>query len=371
MAANVPKLMVLPGDGVGPEVTRQARRVVEWIAERRDFDIEITEATVGYEIQLRHGTGITDEVRADAGAADAILFGAEGGPEYDAMPRDRRGPTGIGTLRKGLDLFANLRPVKVYPAMADRSSLKAEVIAGVDMIVLRELTGGIYFGRPRGIERLPDGQEHGFNTLSYKSGEIERIARVAFELAAARRGTVHSVEKSNVMEVGQLWRRVVERVHAEGHEAVALHHLYVDNAAMQIVRWPKQFDVIVTGNMFGDILSDCAAMVAGSLGMLPSASLGAADPATGRRQALYEPVHGTAPDIAGKGIANPLGAIQSAAMMFRYSFGRPEDAELIEAAVDDAVAGGAATADIAGEGRAVSTEGMGDAVIAAMERRCG
>ena len=371
MTTNKPRLMVLPGDGVGPEVTHQARRVVDWIAEHRHFDIEIAEATVGYEVQLCHGTGITDEVRADAEAADAILFGAEGGPEYDAMPRGKRGPTGIGLLRKGLDLFANLRPVKVHPAMADRSSLKPEIIAGVDMIVLRELTSGIYYGRPRGIERMPDGQERGFNTLSYTSGEIERVARVAFELAAARRGIVHSVEKSNVMEVGQLWRRVVERVHADGHGDTELHHLYVDNAAMQIVRWPRQFDVLVTGNMFGDILSDCAAMVAGSLGMLPSASLGAADSATGRRRALYEPVHGTAPDIAGKGLANPLGSIQSAAMMFRYSFDRPEDAELIEAAVDDAVAGGAATADIAGGERAVSTEGMGDAVIAAMERRCG
>ena len=370
MAANVPKLMILPGDGVGPEVTRQARRVVEWICERRDFDLDIAEGLVGYSSHVRHGVGITDELRSDAFAADAILFGSEGGPEYDAIPRDRRGPGALMTMRKGLDLFANLRPIKVLPAMVGRSPFKAGIVEGVDMIILRELTGGIYFGEPRGIETLPDGRERGFNTMSYTSDEIGRIAEVAFELAASRRGVVHSVEKSNVMEVGRLWRRVVGRIH-ESHPGIELHHLYVDNAAMQLVRWPKQFDVLVTGNMFGDILSDCAAPVSGSLGMSPSASLGAVDPATGRRKALYEPIHGTAPDIAGRDIANPLGAIRSAAMMFRHSFGRDADADLIEAAVDDAVSGGAATADIALDGPAVSTGEMGDAVITALDRLVG
>ena len=315
---------------------------------------------------------MTDETMADVKAADAVLFGAQGGPDYERIPIEIRRGRGLLRIRKELDLFANLRPIKVYGPLADGSSLKPEVVDGVDLVILRELTGGIYFGEPRGIETLPDGTRRGINTQVYTTPEIERVARVGFELAQKRRRLLHSVDKANVMESGQLWREEVQKLRDAEFPDIALSHMYADNCAMQLVRWPKQFDVIVTDNLFGDILSDCAAMLTGSLGMLPSATLGAVDPQTGRRNALYEPIHGSAPDIAGQGKANPLAAIGSAALMFRWSFDRPEDADLIENAVESALAEGFRTADIAApDTRTVSTSGMGDAVIAAMARLSG
>lgn len=368
MAANTPRLMILPGDGIGPEVTAEARRVVEWVCEHRGLDLRVQEGLIGYAAYAKHGTPMTDETMADAAASDAVLFGAQGGPEYEAVPIELRRTRGLLRLRKELDLFANVRPVKMFDGLAEHSSLKPEVVRGVDLIVLRELTAGTYFGEPRGIETLPDGTERGVNTTVYTTPEIERVARVAFELARGRRRKVTSVDKANVMEVGQLWRRTVRRVQEAEYPDVELGDMYADNCSMQLVRWPRQFDVIVTDNLFGDVLSDCAAMVAGSLGMLPSASLGGVDPETGKRRALYEPIHGSAPDIAGQGKANPLASILSAALMLRHSFGRDEDAALVEGAVDAALAAGKRTGDIAGGGPAVSTREMGDAVIAAMER---
>ena len=371
---NQPKaLLVLAGDGIGPEVTAEALRVLDWFAVRRGLALDIGEDLVGGDCYERHGVFLTDAAVARARAADAVLFGAEGGsrwdtPDLEGAPEDK---SGLVRLRRELDLFANLRPVKPFPALADASTLKPAVIAGVDLIIVRELTGGIYFGEPRGIEDLGDGVRRGVDTQVYTSPEIERVARAAFELARARRAKLCSVDKANVMESGILWRDVVTRLGAEDYADVALDHLYADNCAMQLVRDPAQFDVLVTDNLFGDILSDGAAMIAGSLGMLPSASLGAPDE-TGRRLALYEPVHGSAPDIAGRGVANPLAAILSVALMLRHSFAREADATLLEQAVGAALDGGARTADIAGPGGApgntiVSTREMGDAVLAALD----
>ena len=371
---NQPKtLLVLAGDGIGPEVTAEALRVLDWFAARRGLALDISEDLVGGDCYERHGVFITDAAMARARAADAVLFGAEGGsrwdtPDLEGAPENK---SGLTRLRRELDLFANLRPVKPFPALADASTLKPAVIAGVDLVIVRELTGGIYFGEPRGIEDLGDGVRRGVDTQVYTSPEIERVARAAFELARARRAKLCSVDKANVMESGILWRDVVTQLGAEDYADVALDHLYADNCAMQLVRDPAQFDVLVTDNLFGDILSDGAAMIAGSLGMLPSASLGAADE-TGRRLALYEPVHGSAPDIAGRGVANPLAAILSVALMLRHSFGRDGDAELLEQAVANALAGGARTADIAGPGGApgntvITTREMGDAVLAALD----
>src|SRR5580692_3184501 len=312
------KVLVLPGDGIGPEIMRQALRVIEFFDRRHLASFEITEGLVGGAALDEAGVPLSDETLAQAVASDAVLFGAVGGAKWDTLPFELRPERGILRLRKEMDLFANLRPAVVFDALADASSLKREIVAGLDLMIVRELTGGIYFGEPRGVETLPDGSRRGINTEVYSEAEIERVVRAGFDLARKRQHRLTEVDKANVMESGILWREVARRVHAD-YPDVELNFMYADNCAMQLVRNPKQFDVIVTSNLFGDILSDCAAMLTGSLGMLPSASLGAADK-TGRRRALYEPVHGSAPDIAGKGVANPLACILSFAMMLRYSF---------------------------------------------------
>jgi 3-isopropylmalate dehydrogenase len=311
---------------------------------------------------------LTDEVMAKALEADAVLFGAVGGPKYDVLPFEAKPERGLLRLRKELELFANLRPAKVFDALVDSSSLKPELVQGLDLLILRELTGGVYFGEPRGIETLPDGSRRGVNTQVYTTGEIVRVARVGFELARKRHGKLCSVEKANVMESGVLWREEVQRLHDDEYGDVELTHMYADNCAMQLVRQPKQFDVIVSDNLFGDILSDCAAMLTGSLGMLPSASLGAPD-ANGKRKAMYEPVHGSAPDIAGNGQANPIAMLQSFSMMLRYSFDQDEAADLLDDAIGRVLAGGLRTADIMQPGKAkVSTAVMGESIVRELDK---
>ena len=363
------RLLMLPGDGIGPEIMPQVRRVVEWFAERRNVPLELDEELYGIAAWKAHGHLMPEHLWSKILGADAILFGATGSPEYDDIPYEMRKQDQLIRIRKELDLYTNLRPVKSLKALRDASTLRPEVLEGCDMVLVRELTGGMYFGEPRGIFDLPDGQRRGVNTCSYTTSEIERIARAAFELARTRRGKLCSVDKSNVLEGGLLWRETVIELHQREYRDVELSHLYVDNCAMQLVRRPSQFDVLVTENLFGDILSDCAAMVAGSLGLLPSASLGPVDSA-GRRKALYEPIHGSAPDIAGRSLANPLGAILSFAMCLRFTFGREAEAVLLEDAVEAVVSGGVRTADIAPPGVApVSTQQMGSAVLAELERR--
>ena len=358
------KLLVLPGDGIGPEVVGQVLRAVDWLARRRSVSFDITEGLAGGASWDRHGTPLTDETLADALAADAVLFGSVGGPAYDQLPFEQKPERGLLRLRKEMDLFANLRPAMVFGPMADSSSLRSELVSGLDILILRELTGGIYFAEPRGIEDLPDGTRKGYDTNLYTTPEIERIGRVAIDLARRRRGKVTSVEKANVMMSGVLWRETMQQLFDAEADGLETEHMYADNCAMQLVRYPRQFDVIVTDNLFGDMLSDCAAMLTGSLGMLPSASLGAADPVTGTRHALYEPVHGSAPDIAGKGIANPIAELLSFSMALRYSFDMGEDADLVDAAIDRVLAAGLRTRDIMSEGKtAVSTEGMMDAIL--------
>ena len=362
-ASNAPakarQVLVIPGDGIGAEIMPHVVRVLE--ATNIAFEFEY--ADLGGGAIDKHGTPLPRETLAAAQRSDAVLLGAVGGPKWDDLPMDQRPEKGLLGMRSGLDLFANLRPALLFAPLAEASSLKTELVAELDILIVRELTGGIYFGEPRGVT-VDNGGRRGFNTYVYDEREIARIARVAFDLAAKRRGKLTSVDKANVLEVTQLWRDVVKEVHAEFPQ-VELEHLYVDNAAMQLVRAPKQFDVVVTGNMFGDILSDVAAMLTGSLGMLPSASLNADG------QGMYEPVHGTAPDIAGKNIANPLATILSAAMMLRHSLREPAAAERIEAAVGQVLAQGVRTADIlpaaGGDGlRRVGTDAMADAVIAAL-----
>ena len=361
-------IAILPGDGVGPEVSAEARRVLEWFVARRGLDLVLEEHAYGADAYRRHGQVLPKATEEAMRAAHAILFGAMGGMDADAIPREARIAGGLPHVRRALELYANLRPIVTIPALYEASSLKNRVLEGVNFIIVRELIGGIYFGKPRGIETLPNGERRGFNTQTYTSSEIRRIARFAFELARTRRSQVCSVDKANVMEAGVLWREEVQALRDAEFPDIALRHLYVDNCAMQLVRAPAQFDVIVTDNIFGDILSDCAAMAAGSLGMLPSASLGPAA-AGGRRAALYEPVHGSAPDIAGRGIANPLGAILSVAMMLRLSLARADDAALLERAVGSALDGGARTADICEPGKSpVSTREMGAAVLRQLER---
>jgi 3-isopropylmalate dehydrogenase len=355
------KVLMLPGDGIGPEVMRQVQRVMDWMAKKRDINFDVTEGLIGGASIDAHNSPLTDETLADAMAADAVLLGAVGGPKWDNIPFDIKPERGLLKIRKEMGLFANLRPALVFDALVGASTLKEDVVKGLDIMILRELTGGIYFGQPRGIEER-DGVRYGYNTLVYSEPEIERIARVAFDMAMKRNKRLCSVDKANVLESTVLWREVVERV-AKDFPEVELGHMYVDNAAMQLVRNPKQFDVMVTTNMFGDILSDCAAMLTGSLGMLPSASLGAADE-NGARKALYEPVHGSAPDIAGQDLANPLATLLSFAMMLRYSFDMGDDATMIETAVQNVLKGGLRTADIMQPGMAkVSTTVMGEAVI--------
>jgi 3-isopropylmalate dehydrogenase len=363
------KLLLLPGDGIGPEVTREVEKIVGWFGKRGVASFETETDLVGGAAYDAHKVAVTDQAMKRAQEADAVLFGAVGGPKWASVPYEHRPEAGLLRLRKELGLFANLRPAICYPALADASSLKREVVEGLDIVIVRELTGGVYFGEPKEIVTLENGQKRGIDTQIYTTGEIERITRVAFELARKRRNKVSSAEKNNVMKTGVLWKQVVSKLHADEYGDVELEHVLADNCAMQLVRWPKQYDVIVCDNLFGDILSDVAAMLTGSLGMLPSASLGAEDPQTGKRKALYEPVHGSAPDIAGKGLANPIAMIGSFAMALRYSFGLADAADRLERAITDALASGARTKDIAGPGtNAVGTGEMGDAILKELER---
>jgi 3-isopropylmalate dehydrogenase len=369
--SNMIKVAVVGGEGIGPEVTAQSHRVLNWFASKRSVPMVLREAQYGIIPYLAIGKVLPPDTVDAMDEADAIVWGATGGPETKEVPAAARKAGSLLSMRSKYDLYANLRPIVANPALAESAPLKARVLKNVDFVIIRELTSGIYFGEPRGIETLADGQRRGFNTEQYTTSQIRRVARSAFELARTRKGKVCSVDKANVLETSVLWREEVIALHAEEFSDVELSHMYVDNAAMQIVREPAQFDVMVTGNIFGDILSDCAAMASGSLGMLPSASLGPVD-RFGRRKALYEPVHGSAPDIAGKNIANPLGSILSIAMMLRMTLNRPEDADLLEKAVDTALAGGARTADIAEPGAArLSTKEMGDAVLNALEKVAG
>jgi 3-isopropylmalate dehydrogenase len=367
MAANK-KLLILPGDGIGPEVMRQVRRTIDWIAKRRAIAFDVSEALVGGAAIDKEGLPVSDATMEKAMNADAVLLGAVGGPKWDSLPFAQKPERGLLRLRKDMALFANLRPAFVFEALAEASTLKTEIVRGLDLMIVRELTGGVYFGEPRGIETLPDGSRRGVNTQVYTTAEIVRVAHVAFDLARKRGRKVCSVEKANVMESGLLWREEVQKLRDAEYKDVELSHMYADNCCMQLVRNPRQFDVIVTDNLFGDLLSDCAAMLTGSLGMLPSASLGAAD-ARGWRRALYEPVHGSAPDIAGKDLANPLASVLSLAMMLRYSFDQAEEADVLEKAVDRVLAAGYRTADIMTPGGTkVSTGGMGDALLKELER---
>ncbi len=360
---NGRRILVLPGDHIGPEIMAEAEKVLAAVDRRFELGLTLEHALIGGAAYDACGDPLPAETLARAREADAILLGAVGGPEWDGVDRALRPEKGLLRIRAELELFGNLRPAILYPQLAEASSLKAEVVAGLDLLIVRELTGGIYFGEPRGIRTLESGEREGFNTYVYRESEIERIARLAFRLAAQRGGRLCSVDKANVLEATVLWREVVERVGREFPD-VTLSHLYVDNAAMQLVMAPKQFDVMVTGNLFGDILSDAAAMLTGSIGMLPSASLDAAG------RGLYEPCHGSAPDISGKGVANPLATILSVAMMLRYTLDEPAAAEAIETAVGQVLDDGLRTADICPAGREpVSTAVMGDAVVAALAGR--
>lgn len=362
------RVLILAGDGVGPEVTAQGRRVLEWFAGERGIDLALQDAPYGAAAYQAQGAVLQEETLADCLAVDAVLFGATGGPEMEAVPAEARRAGSLLRIRREMQTFANLRPIVGYAELADAVPLKRDVIEGCDVLIVRELNGGAYFGQPRGIETLADGGERAVNTNVYTTPEIERVARAAFELARGRGGRLTSIDKSNVMETGQLWRRVVDRVGAEEYPDIALDHILVDNCAMQLARDPKQFDTMVTDNMFGDILSDIGGAVSGSLGMLPSASLSAPD-ADGRRRALYEPIHGSAPDIAGRGVANPIASILSVGMALRHSLAAPEAADLLERAVRETLGRGIRTADIRSpNGKAVSTSEMGDAVLAQLRR---
>jgi 3-isopropylmalate dehydrogenase len=367
MPANK-SLLILPGDGIGPEVMREVRRVIDWMDRRRLVTFDVSDDHVGGSAIDTYGTPITDETMQKARDADAVLFGSVGGPKWDKLGFDMRPEIAILRLRKELDLFANLRPALVFDPLIDASTLKADVVRGLDLMIVRESTGGIYFGEPRGVETLPDGQKRGYDTETYTTNEIERVARVAFELARKRQNRVCSVEKANVMQSGLFWRQTVTALGEREYPDVELTHMYADNCAMQLVRNPRQFDVIVTGNLFGDLLSDLASMLTGSLGMLPSATLGAVQP-SGKRHALYEPIHGSAPDIAGKGVANPLAQVLSFAMLLRFSFGLEEDATLIEKACVNVLKNGLRTADIMGPGTArVGTTVMGESILRELDK---
>jgi 3-isopropylmalate dehydrogenase len=359
------KLKILAGDGIGPEIIDETRKVINWINSSTDLKIETSDGLLGGCSTDKHGVSLTDETLEDCRNSDAILMGAVGGPKWDngKVSYDVRPEAGLLKLRKSLDLYANLRPAKVIDALIDSSALKPEIVKGLDIIIVRELTSGLYFGEPRGIEDLEGAQQRGFNTCSYTTSEVERIARVAFELARKRSGKVTSCDKANVLETSQLWRKVVIKLHEEEYSDIILDHIYVDNCAMQLVRDPKQFDVIVTDNLFGDILSDESAMLTGSLGMLPSASLG-----NEGTPFLYEPIHGSAPDIAGKNIANPLATILSLALCLRYSFNRNDLGQKIDNAVAAVLDDGLRTGDIMAKGcRQIGTSEMGDAVIAKLD----
>src|SRR3984885_15330791 len=357
------KLLLLPGDGIGPEGMGEVKRLIAWINAQGIALFETEEGLVGGAAYDASKQSITDATMAQASAADAVIFGAVGGPKWDSVPYEARPEAGLLRLRKDLGLFANLRPAVCYPALADASSLKKDVVEGLDILIVRELTGGVYFGEPKTITDLGNGQKRGIDTQVYDTYEIERIGRIAFELARKRGNKVTSSEKRNVMKSGVLWHEVTTALHKREFPDVTLEHQLADALGMQLVRWPKQFDVIVTDNLFGDMLSDVAAMLTGSLGMLPSASLGEINPKTGKRKALYEPVHGSAPDIGGKGIANPIAMIGSFGMALRYSFGLDAAADSLETAIAGVLEAGLRTADIAGAGVSpVSTTQMGDAI---------
>ncbi|MBN8899680.1 MAG: 3-isopropylmalate dehydrogenase [Rhodospirillales bacterium 69-11] len=367
MPANK-KLLILPGDGIGPEVMREVRRLIDWMDRRRMVTFDVSEDLVGGASIDSRGTPITDETLEKAKEADAVLFGSVGGPKWEKLGFQLRPELAILRLRKELDLFANLRPATVLDPLVDASTLKPDVVRGLDIMIVRESTGGIYFGEPRGVETLPDGSKRGYDTETYTTAEIERVTRVAFDLARKRQNRVCSVEKANVMQSGLFWRQTVTALHEREYPDIELSHMYADNCAMQLVRNPRQFDVIVTSNLFGDLLSDLASMLTGSLGMLPSATLGAKQP-SGKRFALYEPIHGSAPDIAGKGIANPLAQVLSFAMLLRYSFGMEEDAALIEKGCVNVLKSGLRTADIMAPGTArVGTSVMGEALLRELDK---
>ena len=363
---STPSILILPGDGIGPEVMAEVVKIIDWFGEKRDLKFDVSHDLVGGAAYDKHGTPLADETMAKAQEVDAVLLGAVGGPKYDELDFSVKPERGLLRLRKEMDLFSNLRPAQCFDALADFSSLKKDVVAGLDIMIVRELTSGIYFGEPRGI--TTEGNERvGINTQRYTETEIARVARSAFELARRRGNKVCSMEKANVMESGILWRDVVTEIHQAEYADVELSHMYADAGAMQLCRWPKQFDVIVTDNLFGDLLSDAAAMLTGSLGMLPSASLGA-PMENGRPKALYEPVHGSAPDIAGEGKANPIACVLSFAMALRYSFDQGDEATRLEKAVEKVLADGVRTADLLGEEGVtpVSTSGMGDKIIEAL-----
>jgi len=362
-----PSILILAGDGIGPEVMAEVKKIIAWYGDKRGLGFDVSEDLVGGAAYDVHGVPLADATMAKAQEVDAVLLGAVGGPKYDVLDFSVKPERGLLRLRKEMDLYANLRPAQCFDALADFSSLKKDIVAGLDIMIVRELTSGVYFGTPRGITTQPNGSRVGINTQVYTTEEIRRVARSAFELARRRNNKVCSMEKANVMESGILWREEVQWVHDNEYPDVELSHMYADNGAMQLVRRPKQFDVIVTDNLFGDVLSDCAAMLTGSLGMLPSASLGA-PMANGRPKAMYEPVHGSAPDIAGQGKANPIACILSFAMALRYSFDQGDEATRLEKAIEKVLADGVRTADLMGPegGKPVSTTEMGDKIIAAL-----
>ena len=361
------KILLLPGDGIGPEVVFEVKKIIDWFNNKRSLDFETDEDLVGGAAYDEHGTPITDEVFYKALESEAVILGAVGGPKWDSLDFSKKPERALLKLRKELKLFANLRPAICFKQLVDASSLKPEIVSGLDIMIVRELTGGIYFGEPRGIKPIDNGERKGVNTHTYTSSEITRVARVAFDLAKKRNNKVTSCEKSNVMEAGQLWREEVEEIHKNEFKEVKLEHMLADNCAMQLLRNPKQFDVIVTDNLFGDILSDEAAMLTGSLGLLPSASLGAKDK-NGKMRSMYEPVHGSAPDIAGKGLANPIATILSFSMALRYSLDLGKEADELDKAVQNVLDMGLRTKDIFSKGnKEVSTSIMGDAIIAQLQ----
>ena len=359
----IKKILLIDGDGIGPEVVVQAKKIIEFFSQNTDKKFETEDALLGGVAFDKVGTPFPQETLDLARKSDAILLGAVGGPKWESLEYKNRPERGLLGIRKELALFANLRPAKVFNALADASTLKREIVEGLDIMIVRELTGDLYFGEPRGVTTLADGSKQGVNTMTYNSKEVERIARVSFDLARARGKKLCSIDKANVLECTEMWREVVTAIGKKEYSDIILSHMYVDNASMQLVRNPKQFDVVLTGNMFGDILSDTASMLTGSLGMLPSASLGAKQN-NGSQAALYEPVHGSAPDIAGKNIANPIATILSLAMMFRYSFGYQNEADVIEAAVEKVLSNGLRTADIATASTPhISCVQMGDEIL--------
>ena len=361
------KILLLPGDGIGPEVMSEAKKIIEWFNNNKSLDFELDEDLVGGSSYDKHGTAITDEVFYKALESKAVILGAVGGPKWDNLDFSKKPERALLKLRKELKLFANLRPAICFKQLVNASSLKPEIVSGLDIMIVRELTGGIYFGEPRGIKLIDNGERKGINTHVYTSSEIARVARVAFDLAKKRSNKVTSCEKSNVMEAGQLWKEEVQVVHDKEYSEVDLNHMLADNCAMQLLRNPKQFDVIVTDNLFGDMLSDEAAMLTGSLGLLPSASLGAKDK-NGNMRSMYEPVHGSAPDIAGKSIANPIATILSFAMALRYSLNLEKEADQLEKAVQDVLDEGLRTKDIVSKGmKEVSTSDMGAAIISKLK----